>query len=111
MWAASGNACGGRMPAAMMACVNASGSFRDIDGRQPAEDPQSFLDFGGVANRCLIDYNLRNRTREMASSIVPPFVCGLLMPRDNYIPTGPRDQVADKRSFQIDGFHADPSHR
>ena len=73
--------------------------FSGLENGQSADDRQSFLDFRGIAGRRLSDDHLRNRALKEASSIVPPFLRGLLVPRDNHVAAGASDQVADERRF------------
>jgi hypothetical protein len=83
--------------------------FRDVKGRQAANDRESLLYFRGIADGSFVDDDLGDRTLKLAASIRPPFLCRLLVPRDNYVTTGTCDQIADERCFQVDRFHADPS--
>ena len=83
--------------------------FRDIKGRQAADDRESLLHLRWIADRGFVDDDLRDRALKLATPIRPPFLCRLLVARDNYVMAGTSDQVADERSFQLDRFHADPS--
>src|SRR4051812_7441586 len=81
------------------------GVLRDIKGRQASDDRESLLYFRGIADRGFVNDDLGDRALKLATSIRPPFLCGVLMPRDNYVTTGTSHQVADERCFQVDRFH------
>src|SRR5438132_1812143 len=87
------------------------GVIGDRQSRQPFDDREPLLNFRRIADRGLVDDDLGDRAVKLATSIRPPFLCGLLVACDNYVATGTSDQVADERRFQVDRFHTDPSRR
>ena len=66
------------------------------------------MHFRWIADGGFVDDDLGDRALKLAPSIRPPFLRGLLVPRDNYVTTGTSDQVADERCFQVDRFHVEP---
>src|SRR4051812_13508029 len=83
--------------------------FRDLKGRQAADDRESLLYFRWIADGGFVNDDLGDRALKLATSIRPPFLRGLLVARDNYVTTGTSHQVADERRFQVNRFHAHSS--
>src|SRR6266581_4407650 len=70
------------------------GVIGDRQSRQPADDREPLLYLRGIADRGFVNDDLGNRALKPAPPVGPPFLRGLLVPRDNDITTGSSDQVA-----------------
>jgi hypothetical protein len=88
-----------------IARVNDSAVSVTSRGRHAADDRESLLYLRGIPDYGFVNDGLGDQALNLAMSICPPFLCGLLVPRNNYITTGTSDLVADKRCFQADGLH------
>ncbi len=91
----------------MIASASASASAVISSSGRPATISSRFC-ASAASPAGFVDDDLRNRALKFVTPICPPFLCGLLMPRDYHVTTGTSDQVADKRCFQVHRFHASP---
>jgi hypothetical protein len=61
--------------------------------------------FRWIAARGFVHDKLGNRTLELAPSIGPPFLCRLLMRRDQQVSARLSHEITDERCFKVNGFH------